>query len=191
MEVSPAAPFMVIDDEALYHPLATNATKIDRSAWVNNACTRLANAGGLAETNAAQEPLVIYATDILLQTKDLLPESFIYDSADHPLQPAAISWNYFKELSMSEAMHVSTHPFLLRRYARHVAEVWQKAHGDRPAVRADTHVSLNGRPYQHLVNPDADLGSVPMTWFGHNWWIQDLELPRIQNDGLVPRADKR
>ena len=92
---------------------------------------------------------------------------------------------------MSEGMHVSMQPFFLRRYARHVASLWEKEYGRRPMVNVDTQVSLNGRPFQRLVDPHADLASVPAKWLEHNWWIRDLEMPDIQNDGLVPSAPRR
>jgi vitamin K-dependent gamma-carboxylase len=188
-DISPDVPFLVIDDETLYHPGATNPTRVDRRSWVNSACTRSPNGAGPAEVNVGQEPLVIYAVDITVETKDFLPQALIFDLQDHPEQPAAISWNYLQELSTSEAMHVSMQPFFLRRYARHVADLWQKDYGHRPLVHAATEVSLNGRPMQRLVDPKADLARVPVNWFGHNPWIRDLEVPQLQSDGLVPRKN--
>jgi uncharacterized membrane protein YphA (DoxX/SURF4 family) len=186
---SPDVPFLVIDDESLYHPAVPKPTSVDRKLWVNSASTRSPNGFGPAEVNVGQEPLVIYAVDINLETKDFLPQALIFDLQDHPEQPAAISWNYLQELSKSEAMHVSMQPFFLRRYARHVADVWQKEYGHRPQVHAATEVSLNGRPMQRLVDPKADLARVPVKWFGHNPWIRDLEAPQLQSDGLVPRKN--
>lgn len=187
--ISPNIPFLVIDDETLYHPAEPNPTRIDRKAWVNGAATRSPIGAGPAEVNVGQEPLVIYAVDINVETEDFLPKALIFDLQDHPEQPAAISWNYLQELSKSEAMHVSMQPFFLRRYARHVADLWQKDYGHRPQVHAATMVSLNGRPMQRLVDPKADLASVRVNWFGHNAWIRDLEMPRLQSDGLVPRKN--
>jgi hypothetical protein len=127
--------------------------------------------------------------DINLETKDFLPQALIFDLQDHPEQPATISWNYLQELTKSEAMHVGMQPFFLRRYARHVADLWQKEYGHRPQVHAITEVSLNGRPMQHVVDPKADMASVSVKWFGHNPWIRDLEMPQLQSDGLVPRKN--
>ena len=188
-DISPDVPFLVIDDETLYHPAATNTTRVDRRSWVNSACTRSPNGAGPAEVNVGQEPLVIYTADITVETTDFLPRALVFDLQDHPEQPAAISWNYLQELSKSEAMHVSMQPFFLRRYSRHVADLWQKEYGHRPLVHAATEVSLNGRPVQRLVDPKADLARVPVNWFGHNPWIRDLEAPQLQMDGLVPRKN--
>ena len=182
----PNALFLVIDDEALYHPAATNSTRIDRRAWVNGPCTRCPGGAGPHGGKRGPDPLVIYAADINLETKDLLPQAVIFDSQDHPEQPAYFSWNYLKELTMSEGMHVGMQPFFLRRYAQHVADLWQKEYGRRPIVHAATQVSLNGRPMQRLVDPLADLARVPVNWFGHIPWLRDLEGPTLQSDGRVP-----
>jgi hypothetical protein len=71
-----------------------------------------------------------------------------------------------------------------------VSDAWQKEHGRRSAVHVDTQVSLNNRPFQRLVDPDADLAIASVNWFGHNPWIRDLEVPRIQTDGLVPGKNR-
>jgi vitamin K-dependent gamma-carboxylase len=179
-------PFLVIDDENLYHPGLTNITLVDRHAWVESQGTLLP--GGTDPAQPNQPPMVVYSTDIHVETTDFLPETFLFDALEHPQQPVSIAWNYLKELSVSEAMHVSMQPFFLRRYAQHIANQWEKEHGDRPEVRVETEVSLNGRPFQRLVDPEADLASVPVKWFGHNYWIHDLETPRIEADGLVPQT---
>ena len=42
-------------------------------------------------------------------------------------------------------------------------------------VRAETSVSLNGRPPQPIVDPTVDLASVPTVWWGHAPWVVLLE----------------
>ena len=76
-------------------------------------------------------------------------------------------------------MHVSTNPFLLQRYARHVATLWEMEYQRRPAIYAKTGVSLNRRPIQLLVDPATDLASVQVSHLRHNPWIEDLKLARI------------
>jgi hypothetical protein len=63
-----------------------------------------------------------------------------------------------------------------------VASLWEKKYGRRPVVNAYTSVSLNNRPPQALVDPRADLASVPVTYFGHNAWIKDLEVSRVPRE---------
>jgi hypothetical protein len=93
---------------------------------------------------------------------------------------------YPKELTLSQRMHISVNPFLLRRYTRHIADVWEKDYGYRPAVHAGTAVSMNGRPFQSIVDPNVDLASTSLAWLGHNPWILQLQTPRIPPGGLQP-----
>ena len=122
--------------------------------------------------------MIVYTAEIGMEAKDALPQVCIFDSQDRP-DLAYIYWNGLKDLTVSKLMYVSSHAFYLRRYARRVADLWEKEYARRPGVFAKTEVSLNGRPHQALVDPNADLASVPVTWFRHNPWIRDLETPRI------------
>jgi hypothetical protein len=45
-------------------------------------------------------------------------------------------------------------------------------------------MSLNGRPHQELVDPRADLASVPYTWYWRDPWVRDLRVPRIPREAL-------
>ena len=99
-----------------------------------------------------------------------------------------IHWNYYKDGTASKAMHISTNPFLLRRYARRVASLWEKQYGRYPKVTALTGLALNTRPMQQTVDPNADLASVPIARFGHNPWINDLDQKRIPKMSAGPEA---
>ncbi len=133
-------------------------------------------------TNA---PLVIYTTDLGPDGIKMLPQVCIFDSQERPELPPYIWWNSPKDLTLSKLMHVSAQPFYLRRYARRVAELWQSEYGRRPAIHAITLMSLNGRPPQPMVDPNADLASVSVAWFRHNPWIRDLETPRIPKSAVA------
>jgi hypothetical protein len=134
---------------------------------------------------AASQPLIIYTGDLGPEVKDLLPQVCIFDSQDNPGAPPYLWWNSPKDLTSSKLMHVSTQPFYLRRYARRVAELWQRDYGRRPIIHARTSMSLNGRPFQPMVDPEADLATVPIAWLRHNPWIKDLETPRIPPSALA------
>lgn len=69
------------------------------------------------------------------------------------LDPAA-------ELSWWQYRRVATHPALLARYARLVAERVARESGTRPEVRGLGLVTLNGREPQRLVDPEADLAAL-------------------------------
>ena len=183
-EISSTSPFLVIEDASLIRETPAQPGRIDANAWVNGSYTR--GEKDLAYVHVGKEPLVIHTGDFGLETKDLLPQAAIFDSLDPVPRLPSISWNYLKELTYAQGMHISMQPFLLRQYARHVATLWQTDYGRRAAVHALTVVSLNGRPFQQLVDPDADLASVSASWFCHHSWIRQLQTPRIPPGGLEP-----
>jgi len=60
------------------------------------------------------------------------------------------------ELSARQYAQMAVQPLLISAYAHHVAERFT-AQGRHVAVYADAWASLNGRPAQRLIDPDADL----------------------------------
>jgi hypothetical protein len=177
------APFLLIEDKPLLQETHNGSVRVNRILWINGPYTRPQRIAPYVY--AGGEALVIYTGDVGLDAREMLPQVSIYDIEDQPERPAQISWNYLTELGNSKGMHISYQPFYLRRYARRVASLWESEYARRPAVHALTAVSLNRRPSQLLVDPDADLASVPVTWFGHNQWIRDLETPRIPRQILA------
>ena len=175
-------PFLLVEDPELSRDAGTSRMKVEPNRWARSSFTRCARDSMTLNTGA--EPLVIYTVADPFLLKDQLPSSSIFDSQDHPERPAFIQWNYLTELTPGEGMHLSMQPFLLREYAGHVADLWQERYGRRPAIHAETAVSLNFRPTQPVVDPLADLASVPLARLHHNRWIKDLEYPRIPRQGL-------
>ena len=177
-------PFLLIEDPQLADDESRkDSGRVDRHAWKAGPHTR--EGTGPGEVHAGGDPLVIYTSNLRADAREMLPQACIFDSQDKPEQPAYIRWNCLKDLTVSKFNHISNQAFYLRRYARRVASLWEQEYGRRPAVHASTAVSLNGRPFQQLVDPDADLASVPVTWFRHNPWIRDLETPRIPREALA------
>jgi vitamin K-dependent gamma-carboxylase len=176
-----SAPFLVVEDRALFHSSAARLPEIDRAAWKSSDYAR---AKGEKYIQKGGEALVIHTPEIDLEMRTRLPQVCILESQRTDAEPVSISWDYLKDVPVSKGMHISTQPFLLRRYARRVATLWEKEYGRRPAVHARTAVSLNGRPAQLLVDPEADLASVSVTHWWHNPWIRDLELARIPLESL-------
>jgi hypothetical protein len=186
-EAAPAAentPFLLIHDTALFQPASGERLRIDPSRWVQGACTR--SVREFATVNVTADPVIIYkGSAVDLEVQDTFDRANICDGQDQPERPAYISWNYSQELTISQGMHLSTQPFILRKYAQHVAQLWEQEYHRRPAVHAVTGVSLNGRPAQPLVDPTVDLASVPAAWLRHNTWILNLQTRRIPQ-GVIP-----
>ncbi|MEY2409835.1 MAG: vitamin K-dependent gamma-carboxylase [Verrucomicrobiota bacterium] len=180
-----AGSLFYIEDRSLQEMQPAGPPRLNRKQWKESPSTRVIPRPGYPIRTAA--PLVVYLGDLGITSRELLPQVCIFDSQDSPGLPPYIWWNSPRDLTISKGMHISNQAFFLRRYARRVADLWQKEYGRRPVVTAATAVSLNGRPPQMLVDPEADLASVSASWFTHNGWIKDLELRRIPREIL---ADK-
>ena len=62
------------------------------------------------------------------------------------------------------------HPELLRQLAWHVREQ-AEADGRSVRVRVENRMSLNGRPPQAIIDPEADLSREPWTWAPAPWIV--------------------
>jgi len=74
------------------------------------------------------------------------------------------SWQYRK---------MATRPYMLRSYARHLAQRFERDGVPNVEVRARSEASLNSRPRQTFIDPDVDLAKVPFS-FGHDPWVLPL-----------------
>lgn len=174
-----SALFLVIEDKPLFDDQKN--FHLSRSIWKQGPATLAAHS---SFQNIGAEPLVIFTEQPGPEARDTLPEACVMDRQDHPEAPPEIWWNTIRDASISKALHISTQPFYLRRYARRVAALWETAYHRRPAVTAATALSLNGRPHQELVDPTADLASVTVSYFRHNRWVRDLQTGRIPRAAL-------
>jgi len=174
---NPASPFLLIEDSALVDHPGSSRMRVEPARWVDSPYTTERHDSFAVSVGG--RPLIVYASGTLFELKDKIPRASIFDSENQPAKPAVISWNYLDELTYSQGMHLGLQPFLLREYAQHISNLWEREYGRLPSVRAETAVSLNGRPLQRLVDPTADLARAPLAWFHHNAWIRRLELPRI------------
>ena len=165
--------FLLIKDSRLLRESKGHRYRVDRTYWRNDLYTGTDR--GVLDGGA--QPMVVYLGEIGAEAKEVLPQAYLESRG--PGQSTEIYWNTLQDVTSSKLMHLSNQAFYLRRYARRVADLWNQEYGRRPAVRAITAVSLNGRPHQPLVDPDADLASVPVKALGHNAWILDLQMPRI------------
>jgi hypothetical protein len=165
-------PFLVVEDPSLIEAAAKLPFRVKLEDWKS----------GAAPSAQANAPAFILMGELGDESRILLPDACLIASADYPNRAPYIWWNSSKDLTVSKYNHVSNQAFYLRRYARRVAALWEQKYGRRPVVNAYTSVSLNNRPPQPLVDPRTDLASVPVTYFGHNSWINDLEVARVPRE---------
>lgn len=172
-------PFLIVEDK----PLFTEGPdlRIARNLWRASESTRPRQS---RIQSVGAEPLLVYLQSPGPEAREALPQWSIWDSQVDSERPPYIWWNSLRDLSISKLLHSSNQAFYLRRYARRVAAVWEKEYGRRPQINAFTSMSLNGRPYQALVDPAADLASVSSRWLSHNPWINDLPPSRIPRTAL-------
>ena len=69
-------------------------------------------------------------------------------------------------------------PDLVRAFALYLEDEWRKSGHGPVAVRADIRKSLNGRPFQQFIDPDADLTTVADHPLRAADWVLPLEIPR-------------
>ncbi|HEY6226982.1 MAG TPA: HTTM domain-containing protein, partial [Verrucomicrobiae bacterium] len=165
-------PFLIVEDPGLIEAAAKLPFRVKLEDWKS----------GAAPSAQANAPAFILMGELGDESRILLPDACLIASADYPNRAPYIWWNSSKDLTVSKYNHVSNQAFYLRRYARRVAALWEQKYGRRPVVNAYTSVSLNNRPPQPLVDPRTDLASVPVTYFGHNSWINDLEVARVPRE---------
>jgi hypothetical protein len=176
-------PFFVIEDSALFRQTPSSLVQVDRAAWRTGSHTEPKRS--VVHRNEGGEPLILYTSNAKQVASHLLAEKCFFDSEDQPEKSPYVFWNFRKDVTDSKGMHISTQPFLLRKYARRVAKLWQQEYGRWPGVSASTAVSMNFRPFQQIVDPGADLARVPAHWFLHNPWIRHLVHARIPGGAVT------
>lgn len=65
------------------------------------------------------------------------------------------------ELTSFQERMMATQPDMILSYARHLSQRYASQVGHPVEVRADVHVTLNGRPSAPLVDPAVDLAALP------------------------------
>lgn len=66
-------------------------------------------------------------------------------------------------------------PRLMAAYARFLRRRAVERGFQDPFVKVDAVASLNGRPYQYLINPDVDLSAAALPWWKTPDWIVPLQ----------------
>lgn len=75
----------------------------------------------------------------------------------------------------SKGRLASTQPDVIWQFARHLKKEYEAKGWRQVAVYVDCTASLNGRPFQKLIDPEVDIASVPWDWFKHSGWILHLD----------------
>jgi hypothetical protein len=73
------------------------------------------------------------------------------------------------DLSARQLDEMKTRPDMVLQYAHYLADKLSAGGRPRPIIRADLKVSLNGRPYQSLINPNVNLAEVSLGLQAADW----------------------
>ncbi|MFY0712312.1 HTTM domain-containing protein [Seonamhaeicola sp. NFXS20] len=73
-------------------------------------------------------------------------------------------------LTRKQQRGVSVKPDMIWQFAQRLKEIFKKNNQD-VEVYVNCRISVNGRPYKQLINPDVDLASVEWETFKHSKWI--------------------
>jgi hypothetical protein len=87
------------------------------------------------------------------------------------------SWrvNPSAHLGAKQSDRIATRPDMIWQFAQRLARQYRDKGYPTVEVYAFTRVSLNGRPYQPLVNSEVDLAKAKWTWFQPLDWLVPLE----------------
>ena len=82
--------------------------------------------------------------------------------------------NIHDYLTKKQARKVGSHPDFIWQFAQYLKKEHAKK-GLDIAVYVNCEASINGKPYQPLIDPKIDLASEPWNHFGHHEWILPSE----------------
>jgi uncharacterized membrane protein YphA (DoxX/SURF4 family) len=76
-----------------------------------------------------------------------------------------------QDLTDRQISKMSTRPDMIIQYVHYLKEEARQAGIETPIIRVDSWVSLNGRPYQQLVDSTANLAEAPGNLFASAAWL--------------------
>ena len=109
-----------------------------------------------------------------LRTKECNFLPLIFDG-DHPER--GYTWPTLArgELTAQQRWKMCRRPQLVHQYVQHLKQLYIASGMRNPIIRAEYIASLNGRPFQYVVDPATDLGSVEYSWWKPDDWIVPLK----------------
>lgn len=79
------------------------------------------------------------------------------------------------DLNARQISKMASRPDMIIQYAHYLKQKAEQAGIQNPIVRVEAWASLNGRPYQPLIDPEANLAERPQTIFARSDWIIPLQ----------------
>ena len=85
--------------------------------------------------------------------------------------------DFSRDLTPKQIDEMSTRPDMIWQYARFLRSKLEAEGVAHPIVTADAQVSLNGRPYAPMIDPNVNLATTHYSLFSHATWITPLREP--------------
>lgn len=90
-----------------------------------------------------------------------------------------------EDLTDYQIHQMATRPDMILQYAHYLREKWGRKGLDEPIITANAWASLNGRPFQSLIDPTVNLAQVRPAPFTHAAWILPLKEKLTRPTGPV------
>jgi hypothetical protein len=103
---------------------------------------------------------------MMLRSKSGFSNFYIVDKKTH--QRTKIDLNNY--LTRKQIHLVSTKPDVIWQFAQRLKKLYA-GKGHDIAVYVDCYISINGRPYKKLVDPQTDLANVEWNPYKHSEWL--------------------
>lgn len=121
-----------------------------------------------------------FAWHMKLRTKKCSAVFFVQMSPDRP----RIQIDNFLFLTERQDRKMSARPYMIRDFARYLRQQFSSQSNDQAKVVVWSHCSLNGRAYQHFIDPTVDISRVNYHFgLDRESWIIPLNTP-------LPRANR-
>ncbi|MBO6783553.1 MAG: HTTM domain-containing protein [Alphaproteobacteria bacterium] len=115
-----------------------------------------------------------FAWQMKLRDKRARAEFVVHD----PATGQQYKVNMLRHLTPRQISKMTPRPDMILQFAHHLADLARARGIENPEVRVTVLASLNGRPYDYLIDPSVDLAAVPRD-LGNADWIMPLvsEMP--------------
>lgn len=93
----------------------------------------------------------------------------------NPASGSCLAIDHDEDLTLYQQIWVPREPKGIVEYAKLLKQRAQAEGIANPVIVCDALCSLNGRPYQYLIDPAKDPSELCTSWFGHSPWIVPLD----------------
>jgi hypothetical protein len=112
-----------------------------------------------------------FAWRMKLNNKGVKAKFYVKYSAEEQAQEINIG----RIINTMQISMMGQHVDMIYKFSKYLSERFEKESGKRPIITADFQVSLNGRPFQAIVDPSTNLAEISYSPFRHPDWVLPLK----------------